>query len=150
MRLNRVTDVIKGKALTAEITNERWNKKLGYKLSTIKPKTAARRLLKIASRNKFALYEYFLTDYLGHGRYDGEITEVLKILDEFLLTVIKELDEKTTLIICSDHGNFEDLSTKTHTLNPSLTITAGEYAEELFKKIKDLSDIKSAITDLFK
>jgi 2,3-bisphosphoglycerate-independent phosphoglycerate mutase len=150
MRLNRATDVVRGRALTAEVTNERWNKKLGYNLTVIKPKTAARRLLKIASRNKFTLYEYFLTDHLGHGRYDGETTDVVKILDEFLLTVINELNGKITLIVCSDHGNFEDLSVKTHTLNPSLTITAGEYAEDLYKRIKDISDIKSAVTKILK
>ena len=44
MRLNGVTDVEKADALTAEITNERWNQKLNYALPVIKPETAARRL----------------------------------------------------------------------------------------------------------
>ena len=145
MRLNRVTDVRNGKALTAEINNERWNLKLGY-LSVIKPETAARRLLRIASENKFTLYEYFLTDHIGHGRYDGEITLTLKTLDDFLFTVINEMDYKRlSLIICSDHGNFEDLSVKTHTLNPSLTIAAGRNAEKIYKQIKNISQIKDAI-----
>jgi bisphosphoglycerate-independent phosphoglycerate mutase (AlkP superfamily) len=50
-----------------------------------------------------------------------------------------------TLIICSDHGNFEDLSVKTHTLNPALTITAGKYARNLAEGIQDLTDIKPTI-----
>jgi hypothetical protein len=150
IRLNTSTDVRNGIALTAEITNERWNSKLGYKLKKIKPQTAARRLLRIAQKNSFTLYEYYLTDYLGHGRYDEEIGPVLKILDDFLLTVISELDNDTTLLICSDHGNLEDLSIKTHTLNPALTITSGKYAEELFKNIKDISQIKSAIIKTYK
>ena len=54
-----------------------------------------------------------------------------------------------TLIICSDHGNLEDLSVKTHTLNPALTISAGKHAEELFFMIKDLSQIKPAIMKIF-
>jgi len=146
MRLNRVTDVRKGKALTAEITNERWNQKLGYNLSVIKPETAARRLLRIASRNEFTLYEYFLTDHIGHGRYDGEIPSTLKILDNFLFTIINEMNYKElTLVICSDHGNIEDLSVKTHTLNPALTITAGWNSEKIYKKIKNISQIKDAI-----
>ena len=53
--------------------------------------------------------------------------------------------KKTSLIICSDHGNFEDLSLKTHTLNPSLTITAGRNAEKLYKEIKSISQIRDAI-----
>jgi len=145
LRLNTYSDVRKGRALTAEITNERWNTKLGYNLKIIKPVTAARRLLRIAKQNSFTLYEYYLTDHLGHGRYDGDGQMLLNILDEFLFTVIHELKKSMTLIICSDHGNIEDISIKTHTLNPSLAITSGTYAEDLFNGIKELSQIKPAI-----
>ncbi|MDO8549382.1 MAG: metalloenzyme [Ignavibacteria bacterium] len=151
IRLNRIVDVRKGNALTAEITNERWNTKLGYSLPVIKPETAARRLLRIASKNKFTLYEYFLTDHIGHGRYDGETESTLRTLDDFLFTILYEMDyKKLSLIICSDHGNFEDLSMKTHTLNPALTITAGKYSKQLFKSIKNIAQIKSAIVNIVK
>ncbi len=146
LRLNRVTDVRRGNALTAEITNERWNKKLEYSLPVIKPSTAARRLLKIAAKNDFTLYEYFLTDHLGHGRILEEFDSIYKSLDEFLFTVLSCMDEENlTLLVCSDHGNFENLSIKTHTFNPSLTISAGKYSKELFSSIKDLTQIKPAI-----
>ncbi len=150
LRLNTSTDVRNGKALTAEITNERWNIKLGYNLKRIKPETAARRLLKIAAQNSFTLYEYFLTDHLGHGRYDGDAQILLNILDEFLSTILKELKDDMTLLICSDHGNIEDLSVKTHTLNPSLAISSGAYAEEFYKEIKDLTQIKPAIMKILR
>jgi len=144
--LNNASDVRSGRALTAEITNSRWNKKLKYNLKIISPKTAARRLLRIAGRNHFTLYEFFLTDHLGHGRIPDEFDEIYNNLDGFLATILTEMDlENMTLIICSDHGNFEDLSVKAHTLNPALTLTAGKYAEQLFNSIKDLSDIKPAI-----
>ncbi|MEO8399149.1 MAG: metalloenzyme [Ignavibacteriaceae bacterium] len=146
MRLNRASDVRNGKALTAEITNERWNKKLGYNLKVIKPQIAARRLLRIASRNSFTAYEYFLTDHIGHGRDVGDAEETLNIFDDFLFTILSEMDkDKITLIICSDHGNLEDLSIKTHTLNPALTITAGKFGKELSLEIKNISQIKNAI-----
>ena len=151
MKLNNASDVRKGKALTAEITGERWNTKLGYSLSIIKPETAARRLLRIAFKNKFTLYEYFFTDHIGHGRYDGETESTLKTLDAFLFTILNEMDyDKLTLIVCSDHGNFEDLSVKTHTLNPALTITAGINSEQLFKSIKNIVQIKPAIINIVK
>ena len=146
MKINTVTDVRRGKAITAEITNERWNVKLKYNLPVISPKTAAKKLLKIAAQNSFTVYEYFLTDHIGHRRYDGETSKTINILDEFLYSIITEMSEKNmSLIVCSDHGNFEDLSIKTHTLNPSLTITAGKYAEVLFNEIKDITQIKPAI-----
>jgi hypothetical protein len=146
IRLNEVSDVRQGKALTAEITNERWNTKLNYKLKLITPRTAAKKLLRIASQNHFTLYEFFLTDHLGHGRIKDEFDKIYQNLDEFLFTIITELNtNELTLIICSDHGNFEDLSVKTHTNNPALTISAGKNAKELFLSIKDLTDIKKSI-----
>jgi hypothetical protein len=146
IKLNRVTDVRKGMAITAELTNERWNKRLGYKLPVIKPKTAARRLLKIARKNKFTLFEYYLSDHLGHLRLAKEFEKLFFEMDEFLFTLLTELDKNNmTLIICSDHGNLEDLSTKTHTRNPALTITTGKNAEKIFNSVEDISQIKSAI-----
>ena len=149
LRLNRVSDVRQAHALTAEITNERWNSKLGYKLPVIKPETAGKRLLRIASKNNFTLYEYFLTDHIGHGRYEPDFEKTLNLLDDFLFTVISKLNtENMSLIICSDHGNVENLSVKTHTLNPCLTISAGKYGEYFMRKIKDITQIKSAILDI--
>ena len=146
IKLNSVTDLRQGKALTAEITNERWNRKLNYKLKVIRPETAARRLLRIAGEYDFTLYEFFLTDHLGHGRIADEYESIYNSLDRFLYTILSELNKDTmTLVICSDHGNFEDLSVKTHTMNPALTITLGKYAKNLAEEINDLTKIKASI-----
>ncbi len=146
MKLNSSTDVRKSKALTAEITNERWNKRLGYKLGIISPEGAAKRLLRISSEYHFTLYEFFLTDHLGHGRIADELETVHNNLDRFLSEVFNKLDYKrTTLIVCSDHGNYEDLSVKGHTNNPALFITAGRNARNIFNEVFDLTDIKSAV-----
>lgn len=146
IKLNSVTDLRQSKALTAEITNERWNRKLKYQLNIISPKTAARRLLRIAGKNDFTLYEFFHTDHLGHGRIADEFEAIYNNLDRFLFTILSELNkEAITLVICSDHGNFEDLSVKTHTMNPALTLTAGKNALQLAESIKDLTEIKPSI-----
>jgi len=146
IKLNKVTDLRRASALTAEITNERWNTRLGYKLKVIQPKTAARRLLHIAAKYKFTLYEYYLTDHLGHLRIANEFEKLFAEVDEFLFTLLTEIDsEKMTIIICSDHGNLEDLSIKTHTRNPALTITAGKSAKEISESVKDISQLKDAI-----
>lgn len=146
IRLNNDEDVRQGRAITAEITNARWNRKLGYNLDVISPSLAATRLLKLAGENDFTLYEFFLTDHLGHGRIKDEFDEIYSSIDEFLFFILTNMDlEKLTLIICSDHGNIEDISVKSHTMNSTLTITAGRYSKELSESIKDLSDIKPAI-----
>ena len=141
-----MSDVRAGSALTAELTNERWNQRLGYKLKVIKPKTAARRLLRIAEKYKFTLYEYYLSDHIGHLRLANEFEKLFTEMDEFLFTLLDEVDsKKMTLIICSDHGNLEDLSIKTHTRNPALTITAGKSAKEIAESVTDITQIKQAI-----
>ena len=146
IRLNEVSDVRAGKAITAELTNERWNQRLGYNLKVITPKTAARRLLKIAANYNFTLYEYYLSDHLGHLRLANEFEKLFYEMDEFLFTLLSEIDLKNmTLIICSDHGNLEDISIKTHTRNPALTITAGIGAKKIAETVTDITQIKEAI-----
>ena len=146
IKFNSFEEVRDGNALTAEMTNERWNKKLGYNLPFIDPETAARKLINIAASNDFTLYEYYLTDHIGHQRLGEEFEKIFDEVDRFLLTLMTELDHSLmTLIICSDHGNLEDLSTKTHTLNPALMITAGKFSKEISYSIQDLSDVTPVI-----
>jgi len=146
IKLNRVSDVRTGSALTAELTNERWNQRLGYELKVIKPKTAARRLLGIAKKYKFTLYEYYLSDHIGHLRLANEFEKLFTEIDEFLFTLLKEVNsEQMTLIICSDHGNLEDLSVKTHTRNPAITITTGKAARAIAESVTDITQVKEAI-----
>ena len=146
IKLNNVNAVRTAKALTAELTNERWNQRLGYKLKVIKPETAARRLLRIAKKYKFTLYEYYLSDHLGHLRLANEFEKLFMEMDKFLFTLLDEVDsKKMTIVICSDHGNLEDLSVKTHTRNPALTITAGKSGKAIAESVTDITQIKEAI-----
>jgi len=149
IKLNKYDELLKGNALSAEITNEKWKNNLEYDIPVITGQQAAKNLLNLSSKNKFTLYEFFLTDYFGHGRYADEVEHYYNVFDDFLFTILAELDyNNTTLVICSDHGNFEDMSIKTHTLNPSLTITAGKFAKNLYENIKNISHIKHSITSL--
>lgn len=146
--LHKAASVYRGRALTAEITNERWNTKLGYHLPVITPELAATRLIKMAMRNEFTLYEYFLTDYIGHGRYPAEFMHFYETFDRFLHAILLQLPDELTFILVSDHGNLEDISVKTHTRNPALGIAAGRYAKTVAAEIQSLPDIKHAITRL--
>ena len=149
VKLKTPADLRKGNALSADIDNDFWVKKLDYNLPIIKPETGARRLLKLAAEHHFTLFEYFLTDHLGHGRNIESLEDRLNVLDDFLLYLLENLPDNFTLLICSDHGNIEDISIKTHTLNPSLTISAGKNAERLKDRITNLSHIKDAILELY-
>lgn len=149
MRLNNISDLHRGNALSAEIDNRRLVEKMNYKMPIIKPETAANRLLRIGSKNHFTLFEIFHTDHLGHGRNVEWLQYTTGVLDRFLYQLMTKLTSNMTLVVCSDHGNFEDLSIKMHTLNPAIGITAGKNAEFLSKKIKKLYDIKPAIMEMY-
>jgi len=140
-------DLINKKALTDEIDNSRWIEKLNYKLNILDPEKAAERLLEISKEHSFTLFEYFLTDHLGHGRLKDIFNSPLHPFDIFLFSILRNVKEDVTVVICSDHGNLEDISVKTHTRNPALTITAGKFAESLSLKIKYLYDIKPALME---
>lgn len=134
-----------GYALSAEIDNSRWVKKLNYDLPIITPQLAAQRLLKLSDENDFTLFEFFYTDHIGHFRIKDVADKILHTFDEFLFYILSNLPEEVTLLICSDHGNIEDMSVKMHTRNPALTIAAGKNAHRLANEIKDITQIKNSL-----
>ncbi len=144
-----VDDLLNGDSVSAEITNRRWVEKLNYDIPIISAEEAAMRLLNIGRKNNFTLFEYFHTDHIGHGRLASEKDLLLSDLDIFLHTILDNVDENITLLICSDHGNLENIKIKSHTRNPAIGITAGKYAEQLKNRIGSLYDIKQAVMELY-
>ena len=147
VRLNTSTDLRSGRAVTAEIDNSRWVEKLNYNLPIVKPETAARRLLKLASQNHLTLFEFFFSDHFGHKRQLDIYPRIMSNFDRFLLYIISNIDNEMSLLVCSDHGNFEDMSVKTHTRNPAFTLSAGRGSEYLAGRITDLSQIQQAVLE---
>lgn len=141
----------RGDGISADITAERWSSELGYSdIEPIKPFEAGRRLRDIAGRHDFTMFEYFLTDKAGHEQDKTFAEGALRTFDEFLGGITEDGMKDLTVLISSDHGNVEDLSTKTHTLNSSLTAVAGEYASFFKGKLDSIADVTPAIVELFK
>ena len=140
-----------GDGISADITAERWRSDLGYTdIEPLSPFDAGKRLKNIALKHDFTMFEYFLTDKAGHDRNKELAESVLKNLDGLLAGLTAEGIDNLTLLISSDHGNVEDLSVKTHTLNPSLTAVAGEHAEFFRGKLKSILDVTPTIINLFR
>jgi 2,3-bisphosphoglycerate-independent phosphoglycerate mutase len=148
-RLHDSTTLQASKSLSADISNERW-RKLGYAdLPIISVQEAGRRLIDLTERNDFVLYEYYFTDHAGHNQSMNEAVEILEKLDGLIDGILQNLDHRSMLFLTtSDHGNLEDLSTKSHTRNPVPFLTVGRYHEELAKKVKNITDVAPAITDI--
>lgn len=144
MKLNSTEEVLEEKALTAEIVQNAWRERLGIDIPKIDATEAARRLLNVVPDYDLVMYEYYLTDKAGHNQTIEGAQLVLNTLDEFLLHIIKEKRSEDTLVITSDHGNLEDLSTKTHTRNEVPLFVIGEGIEG-FKEVESLVGVKDGI-----
>ena len=143
VRLNRLEDIKEGKAITAEITQNKWREMLNLDVPEIKPEEAAVRALDAMKEHDLVLYEYYLTDKAGHFQDKKRAEEVLEPLDRFLLYIINNISNNDSLVITSDHGNLEDLSTKSHTRNPVPLFVKGNI--EPFKEVESILDIKKSI-----
>ncbi len=139
-----------GEGISADITAERWHTDLGYAdILPMEAFDAGKALRRIVSKHDFTMFEFFLTDKAGHERDKTSAEKVLKTLDEFLAGIMDNRTRDLTLLISSDHGNVEDLSVKTHTLNLSLTAVAGEHVDFFRSKMKSIADVTPAIVELF-
>jgi len=138
-----------GEALSADITNERWHR-LGYEtMEVITPHEAGRRLGGFGKKCDFVLFEYFYTDHAGHSRSMEESLKVLGALDGLIQGIMSVFDgESMLLIMTSDHGNLEDLSTKSHTRNPVPLLALGHKHREITAGAKSLTHVTPAIMKL--
>jgi hypothetical protein len=145
-RLSMLEDVLEQKAVTAEITNQIWNEKLGYNLPLNTPQKAGRIFREIGEAFHFNLFEYFLTDHAGHSQDFNFAYHVVSNFVGFLEGILSEFDyQKNMLFIISDHGNIEDLSVRTHTRNPAFCLTVGKHHSDFMMNIKSLKDVKRNI-----
>jgi 2,3-bisphosphoglycerate-independent phosphoglycerate mutase len=145
-----VNDLQLDDAISADFFRTPWPE-LGHpEIKPITPQTAGKHLARIVARYDFTLFEYWLTDHAGHSQKMAFAVETLEHFDEFLTGFLESFDPcNTLLMIVSDHGNIEDLSTKSHTRNRVPCILVGERRHQLANKIKNLTHITPAIIRLF-
>ncbi|WP_312563078.1 metalloenzyme [Anaerospora sp.] len=148
--LPSLPEMQQGQAVCQDLTNEVLLPFAMPGISAITPTEAGRRLVELAEQHHFTMFEYFQTDRYGHKQNWIAAERVVNQLDEFLLAVQSSASADTLIIITSDHGNFEDLSVKTHTRNPVPTIIIGSRCQEVAAQIRSLTDITPAILTLFK
>ena len=144
--LQTIDALRKNEAISADLTRERWPE-LGYpELPVVTAERAGEHLAAIAKKHDFTLFEYWLTDHAGHKRDMNVAVEVLERFDSFLKGLLENIDLRETLIVLiSDHGNIEDLSTKGHTRNPVPCIAIGAKQKDFVSGIKNLTHITPSI-----
>lgn len=81
------------------------------------PEGSLNHLLKQFEKVDFGITDYFFLDHEGHEQNTEELIHEILTISEFLWYINQE-GNPVNVIICSDHGNAEDVSTSSHTLNP--------------------------------
>ncbi len=140
VRLRGYDDWLEGRAVTADLTAEGWLK-LGYNLQALPVAESASRLVSLNREKTFTLFEYFYTDKAGHSLSMERAINVLMKLDVFFSEILAQWDASNDLLlVTSDHGNIEDMSSKSHTRNPVPLIALGPGAGR-FAAAESLSDV---------
>jgi len=140
-----IEDVLHDKALYMDITH--WYlQQEAPEIPLQDPFNAGKKLVTISRNYDLTIFEYFFTDRVGHERDFKMAAKVINDLDRFIAGAVSQMDHtKELLVLSSDHGNFEDLSTAGHTTNmvPTFLIGAGE--NDIAQNIKNIYDIPREI-----
>ena len=144
LRFRDFDDLGRGEAVYWDITHEIARAHHAPELPLIEPYVAGKRLAGLTAAHDLVLYENFLPDLTGHRRLDWTPLETLQRIDGLLQGVLEGLSSEATLLITSDHGNLEDISTKGHTYNPVPLIVKGPGAR-YFRDVEDLTGVTPGI-----
>lgn len=145
-RFRTWADARAGGGLTHDITGER-ARAHGLDLPVRTAEAAAGILLRLAEGSDLTLFEFFESDEAGHARSPELARAVLSRLDRFLRALVDGLPDGWALLVTSDHGNVEDLSTRNHTRNPVPVLGFGRAAERV-AEVGDLTGVAPLLLDL--
>lgn len=140
--------LLAGRAITAGLTGKGWETLVHPPPPVLSEEEAGVRLATLARSYDLTLFEYFLTDKAGHRRSPEEAAAVLHALDRFFAGLCAHLDPlRDLLLITSDHGNLEDLSTRTHTRNPVPLVALGPGADR-FRQARSIVDVTPIVVEV--
>lgn len=153
VRLMTKEDLYAGRALSAEFTGQGWREHLGFAdTPLLEPHEAGKLLAKLAGEYDFSFFEFWLSDYAGHKQEMEQAVQILENFDGVLGGLLDAWqDEEGLVLITSDHGNLEDLSTRKHTANPvpGLVIGGSDLRARFIEGVEDLAGVTPAILRMF-
>jgi len=144
-------DFYAGRAVSADLTGRGWRERLGYAdAPLLSPRAAGKRLASLAAGYDFAMFEYWPSDYAGHTQDWQTALDLLQMLDSVIDGLIEKWDHNDLIVMTSDHGNLEDLSTRRHTSNPvpCLLIGPQEARRAFAANLLDLTGVAREIERL--
>jgi 2,3-bisphosphoglycerate-independent phosphoglycerate mutase len=152
LALKTADDLAAGGALSADFTGQGWRERLNSPDTPLLAHAeSGARLAGLAAEYDLAFFEYWLSDYAGHGQDMAVALSLLANFDKVLGGLLAAWDDEAGIIlVTSDHGNLEDLSVRGHTMNPvpALVIGAPELRRRFTAGLRDLADVTPSILGL--
>ncbi len=149
LALKTAADLHAGQALAADFTAQGWRDVLHLAdTPVITPFQAGARMTEIAAQHDLTFFEYWLSDYAGHRQEMPQALSLLATLDDVLSGILHAWqDDQGLVLITSDHGNLEDLSTRRHTRNPvpAILIGSSQLRRDFSAGLNSLADLAPAI-----
>jgi 2,3-bisphosphoglycerate-independent phosphoglycerate mutase len=150
MSFRTLEDLRAGRAVFMDFTNAFLIER-GEEVALRTPEEAAEVLASVVAEHRFTLYEYFITDKIGHAQDMTAARTFLVSLARYLRAVLSRLNlSRTTVLLTSDHGNIEDLTTRNHTRNQVPTLVWGAARKQVASRVLSLADITPAIIEVLK
>jgi 2,3-bisphosphoglycerate-independent phosphoglycerate mutase len=144
-------DFFAGRAVSADFTGIGWRERLNSPdAPVLAPREAGLQLARLARDFDFSFFEYWLSDYAGHGQDLPAALALLEQFDAVLGGLCAGWDfSRDLILLTSDHGNLEDLSTRRHTANPvPLLLVGSPLARRAFAGVGNLTELAGKISQL--
>ncbi|HEX7879236.1 MAG TPA: hypothetical protein VF720_07480 [Candidatus Eisenbacteria bacterium] len=142
-----VDDIRDRRALYHDYTNREPIER-GIELPEWSPEEAGRVLAEAAAEHDLAIYEYFLSDRVGHTGEHARARTIAEGLDRFIGSAVGAADlSEQTIVVTSDHGNIDDMTSRSHTMHPVPALVWGPDAPRLAARLDRLEDFAGAMLD---
>lgn len=125
----------------------RWMTARGYPLQARTAEEAGRVLAALAASHDLVLYEYFLTDLIGHRGTREQRFEQGRLAEELIDATLAAVDLSLhRVVVVSDHGNLEEADHDRHTKNAVPLLAWGHGSRELTDAVTDMESLTPALS----
>ncbi|MBM4379655.1 MAG: metalloenzyme [Deltaproteobacteria bacterium] len=109
---------------------------------------AADVLLRLAAAHELTWFEHHLADEAGHAQDFALADSALSAFDGLVREVVARKPPGLHVVVCSDHGNVEDLSTRNHTRHPVPVLHFGPGSANALEGLHTLADVGRRVLEL--